>query len=333
MTLDTSITSDDGAANNFSNSTTAAMKHLQKLKDEIMSQKLTEPTLAFWRLENKQIMTALETFCKSDEWTDSTSKADALKEVQELFLELNQIMSEQERTVWSTSTSKRGGNSSPTSSSSSSNNVPTISIIFGGKYSQPSKSISEKLVSYLAEKASTGAGDDGSSDGSHVFTVSRSEVTQTNGAVITHVTKQNLDSKPDENNESLGISEFQNVLQMGINKWNEVATKGGGDGTQPKLVVYFTLGQHKGVNPFCRNIYAANNFAKALETIFLSDDDSSIPPLSCWKIVVTGTDATLPSTTTYSTTRSLQVKESEHSSSNIIDINIPSYHIMEYNYT
>ena len=81
-------------------SSNPAMQHLRKLKDDIMAKKITEPTLAFWRLKNPLVMKALEGFCGSDDWTSTTDKTAALKEVKDLFLELNDIMDDQERLVW-----------------------------------------------------------------------------------------------------------------------------------------------------------------------------------------------------------------------------------------
>ena len=335
-----------------SNNTTAAMQHLQKLKDDIISKKITEPTLAFWRLENPRIMESLEEFCNGEEWDSTTDKDIALKEVQTLFLQLNDLMDEQERHVslWPIKAAEE-----EEESSSSNNKASAVSIVFGGKYSHPSKSISEKLVSHLL----TTANESNNNGRHHIFTVSRTE--QPSNSNLTHITKQNLDQGNEGGGiaggakEEIGILEFQHVLERGIEKWNTFG-KGGGvndstgtdDNNNNQFVIYFTLGQHKGNNPFCRNIQGAHNFATALLYTFEQQqrsrgggggsDNNAVannnipPPVSSLKVVVTGTDATLPSTTKYAVNRQLSVIKQEDGAT-MIDLKIPSYHIMEYNYT
>ena len=114
----------------------------------------------------------------------------------------------------------------------------------------------------------------------------------------------------------------------------------------PKLDIYFTLGQHKGVDPCGRRIIDAINFAKALENIFLLNTSNTngddVPPISNWKVIVTGTDATLPSSKTHKKIVKVVADEDGDdfydssnveigSNSNILTV--PCYHIMEYNYT
>jgi hypothetical protein len=105
----------------------------------------------------------------------------------------------------------------------------------------------------------------------------------------------------------LGENEFAEVLNMARQEWKAsypTAT----------LVLYLTLGQHKGKNPFVRNLRVAQNFCVALENTVSASDGR-------WRVVLTGTDATLPST---HPDTPIRLKDD--------DISIPTYKIMEYNY-
>jgi hypothetical protein len=135
--------------------------------------------------------------------------------------------------------------------------------------------------------------------GGPLWTVSRSRATESRPN-IAHITKQNLDQPG-------GSTEFQDVLRHVVL-------------SSPSTAIYFTLGQHKGVNPFVRNLQAAENFATALEqsmTLF-------VPPQQDrgWKVILTGTDATRPSTHPDGKTN---IGGQEFS--------IPAYRISAYNYT
>lgn len=131
-----------------------------------------------------------------------------------------------------------------------------------------------------------------------------------------HIPQKNLDSSdgsPDGSSitSTKGADEFYDVMSMAKEEWLKTSSQ-----QQPEspskttmLVFYFTLGQHKGVNPFVRNINSAENFHRALQKLSLPSSSSellrSAPSgtdasnnKSCrdWRVVVTGTDATLPST-------------------------------------
>lgn len=160
-----------------------------------------------------------------------------------------------------------------------------LAVVFGGKYSTLPDSISETVVRHLAASCRK------------VLTVSRSEVVSLPDNV-THIVKQNLDQKDN------GVGEFVDVLRAAL-----AAAKGS------MMTIYFTLGQHKGFNPFVRNITAAQNFALALRE--LKDDFSVL----AHRIVVTGTDATKASSSPDST---LSVDGCSY--------NVPTYKIMKYNF-
>ena len=278
---------------------TVATKCLETMTNDILNQKVnkTSLTLAFWRVEHPKIREALEAFASKPDWTkkdDESFLKEPLEEVQTLFQEINRYMTEQERQVWPNAFTTAAAATSTTSAKENEEDV--VSVVFGGKYSSQPKSISERLVSDLVDTSY------------HVFTVSRTQMTSL-PSNVTHMTQQRLDDA----SVDVGAKEFQTVLQSAIEKTQTTQT-------QKRLVLYFTLGQHKGVNPFARNVYAANNFATAVERTFL--DSSSLKELSL-QVVVTGTDATLPSTTEY-TNRTTIIDD--------LSINIPSYKISEYNF-
>jgi len=166
----------------------------------------------------------------------------------------------------------------------------TIAVVFGGKYASPALSIAETLVAILAKQSS------------QVYTVSRSVVVGTPSNVI-HIQKTKLDE------DSQGLDEFVSVLEQ--------ALKARGNSSS-KISMYFTLGQHKGDNPFIRNIVAATNFAMALRKV---SPELLKGGLSSFGVVLTGTDATLPST---------------HPDSKVTIgediITVPTYKISKYNF-
>jgi hypothetical protein len=346
--------------------TTLALQCLEKMKMEILSSSsssssssTTNDSLTFWRLQYTKINQALENFCNGPDWLSISSKtssygassvqdeqattaaaaaaveAAALDDVHFLFSQLNAAMAEQEHKVWPDAFQTETKDQQTTKDK---NNMSDVAVVFGGKYSSQPKSISETLISILVHHQSN----------NRVFTVSRSSSSSSSTFnVTTHLIRKNLDSALVEK----GASEFQSVLQQARNEIENndttcptttmTTTASSSSSSSRMLTIYFTLGQHKGTNPFVRNIQAAQNFAKALEESLLGlqqqqqqqqpDDPSKIEPsplLLRWKVVITGTDATLPSTTTYSN-RSIAVGM-ENGSKEII--RIPSYHIMEYNF-
>ena len=101
-----------------------------------------------------------------------------------------------------------------------------------------------------------------------------------------------------------------------------------------ELVFYFTLGQHKGHNPFVRNLRAAENFAEALQSQMSSPLSSTpnIPIHHGWRVVLTGTDATLPSTHPDGKI-SIPTEKTQNKGEMFEEFTIPSYKIMKYNYT
>ncbi|KAL3918274.1 MAG: hypothetical protein SGARI_007510, partial [Bacillariaceae sp.] len=131
---------------------------------------------------------------------------------------------------------------------------------------------------------------------------------------ILHVTKRNLDV---DDEYDTGGKEFKEVIQIALDEWNK--TKGDAN-TPPDLVFYFTLGAHKGPKCFWRNIQGAWHFALALDRFA---DESFAHHQDSIKVVITGTDATLPSDTPDAVVKT----------ANEATWTIPTYKIMEYNYT
>jgi hypothetical protein len=260
---------------------TLAQPNLKKWIYEIQNQ--TPKTLAFWRVSHRPIVKVLEAFAATDTEDDTSLE---LAEVQALFDRLNPLLAEQEKTDRSYCKFKR-----TSSATSSSKTTLDISVVFGGKAPKGvGHSISEALSSRLLQKCL------------FVYTVSRSESIHQLPVNNIHVAKQNLDS------DETGTNEFFDVMNMAKAKWE-------GDDSST-LVLYMTLAQFKGSDPFSFNLRVANNFCKALvETV-------SSAPNKKWKVVLTGTDATSP----------IDKKDSEFEFENEA-IFIPTYKIFIYNFT
>jgi hypothetical protein len=265
-------------------------------------------TLAYFRLSNPAIVQELEDFAASSNAENGPARETLtkplLEQVLDLFQRLNHRMAEQEQScpTWGdffvASKPKNDKMSSLNGASSRSISPIQISVVFGGKYSKSPASISEQLVSKLVHRSQT------------VYTVSRSLCNKDDlPNNVKHIPKQNLDAGDGSSNDgtsytdSQGADEFYDVMSMAKEEW--LKTSSGSNPTTAMLVFYFTLGQHKGVNPFIRNLNSAQNFHRALQKLSLpsSSSKSNISKSntsntgSCrsWRVVVTGTDATLSS--------------------------------------
>jgi len=263
-------------------------------------------TLASWRLSNEKLVAALRGFAASPAGGGKEEEQKLLCEVLELFRDkMNPLLADQEGksgimlgSTPSDFLQKKSVNDSPAAKE-----APTeeISVVFGGKHPTAGMlpaTISESLVSKLVSRSS------------HVFTVSRSLIDSslipTN---VTHIVRKGLNS----GNIDVGAQEFASVMDEAL-RWRE--EHGGATSSSSTIVFYFTMGQHKGQNPFVRNIEGAQNFCKALE--------KTVDGKKRWRIVLTGTDATLPST---------------HPDGKVTpcgggggELVIPSYKIFAYNY-
>ena len=286
----------------------SAQQHLQKLIHDIRNQ--TPRTLAVWRLSNVRLIEVLEAFAAGgapNTWEE------LLRETQDLFDRVNSILAKQEEDSTIFIRERRRPYSKKDSDASLSNQ---ISVVFGGKYAPGTpQSISERLVSKLSEKCP------------QVWTVSRSQLSYAIPNNIKHVSKQGLDDK------DIGKQEFSQVMTDVISDWKSLQAQNDANSAM-KLVFYFTLGQHKGENPFARNLTAAENFAEALQSKLSRPRVStgSTPTNAKWRVVMTGTDATLP--TSYADASiSLPTNYTQHEGETIEEITIPSYKIMKYNYT
>lgn len=267
---------------------TTAQNCLQELWDEAVNNKEIggSCTLTYWRLSNTEIWNALRDFCTAPEWKmDGADENACREETQLLFSKLNQAMVDQERTLlWPNEDIPQPQDNQ-------------WSVVFGGKWSSNPISISETLVGLLA--ASTKF---------RVYTVSRTSIEKSSlPENVVHFAKQNLDSPG-------GREEFEQVIARVMADYDEAHKYH----EKSPLVFYFTLGQHKGHNPFVRNISGAKNFAQTLSEIVSAKlTTKSIP----WKIVITGTDATNPST-----------KADSAVVVNGISTTVPTYKIMPYNF-
>lgn len=198
-----------------------------------------------------------------------------LEQTQQLFDRLNPLLRQQEQ----------GHRHFCASSASSSSNSNCCSVVFGGKWSASPQSISEILIAKLSGS---------------VVTVSRSNLSYELPNHVTHVAKHHLDD-----DRVGGVKEFLDVMVFAKAKCSPSST----------FVFYLTLGQHKGTNPFMRNLNAAQNFSQAL----LQNSHQLLN--KNWRVVLTGTDAALPST-----------HPDSQLDDNQVIYNIPSYKIMKYNY-
>eukprot|EP00586_Coscinodiscus_wailesii_P017047 CAMPEP_0172514868 /NCGR_PEP_ID=MMETSP1066-20121228/263399_1 /TAXON_ID=671091 /ORGANISM="Coscinodiscus wailesii, Strain CCMP2513" /LENGTH=409 /DNA_ID=CAMNT_0013295711 /DNA_START=96 /DNA_END=1325 /DNA_ORIENTATION=- len=263
----------------------SASKSLAKLVKDIMTDKESGKaiTLSFWRLQNPVILSHLEEFAAAPEWTDKDDRHRVLDEVHRLFININAAMWEQEVKLWPRLKDAK----TPDDASND-----DVAVVFGGKYASSPLSVSETLVRHLSGSCSK------------VYTVSRSVVDNVPSSVI-HIPTTKLDEDP------RGTDDFLSVLEDALKERAGSSSSGG------KMSVYFTLGQHKGINPFLRNVHAATNFANALKRV--APQLQSVGSL--FKVVLTGTDATLPST---------------HPDAQVIigedKVTVPTYKISPYNF-
>lgn len=323
-----------------------ASKALKDMKGDINNAK--EKTLAYWRVKSDgKIIEALEDFCRGDEKKlkdEEETINHYTKKTTNLFYKLNIIMAEQERGVsflpqqefidmrapdrefctfhhCSLTRSIRSSISDRdfrnlSSNGSSSMNLSTldldrevVAIVFGGKEVDPPLSLSENLVKTLSESCE------------HVYSASRSAVKSKNKK-ITHFQEKDLCDKPQK-----GVQGFVNVIETCIKEYFPPQLKN----TKHKervLVMYFTLGFHKGQDIFNANLRCAKNFAQALSmTLSLRSDIK-------WKVIVTGTDATQLSNKKNITVE-WERESASSSGENIVNsekLTIPSYKIGKWNY-
>ncbi|CAB9506282.1 expressed unknown protein [Seminavis robusta] len=252
--------------------TPPALAHLHTRRDETVAKKeeTNSCTLAYWRFKQPDVLQALEEFAKSQDWNRETADKEAcIREVQDLFTKMNKGMVQQEKeSLW-----RDDQGPSPC--------AKQWSVVFGGKWAERPCSIAEQLVDLLWN-----AGKE-----ARVYTVSRS--TQINWEAqpdnVKHFPKLNLEEA------KVGKGEFEDVLNKVFDDYDAAfASNGQEDKEKVPIVLYFTLAKHKGNNlPFQRNIQSANNFVQALESVVPSRLVAKNIP---WKVVVTGTDATCPST-------------------------------------
>jgi hypothetical protein len=268
-----------------------ALRCLLQMKDDVVAEKEKTGTctLSYWRFQSPEIWQALVDFASSQDWNyDDYDENKCRQEVQVLFTRMNQGMKAQEHTlIWCPSTVR----------------VPNVqwSVVFGGKWADVACSIAEQLVDLLL--SAEGGGD------SRVYTVSRTptcgDPSHKPPSNVVHLPKLNLELDD-------GPQEFEDVLNRVIDDWekehyftnngtsNSSTTTTTTTSTTPPtttktpIVFYFTLAKHKGNNlPFQRNIQAVNSFVVALYKVVPSRLIAKGIP---WKVVITGTDATNPST-------------------------------------
>jgi len=344
--------------NSEKSSTTAALGALDEMMNEILDAK--KKTLAYWRVvgvDNK-IVQALQEFCNegdyilSDDDNDEHRIDDLTSKTLVLFNRLNLIMSNQERAVRflpghssicmkssrtdfctkMNRTSLRMSSLGELEGFSEEEDREVVAIVFGGKEANPAQSLSEELVETLSTACE------------HVYTVSRSDV-KTKNKKTTHFMNKHLCDAGEK-----GVQGFVEVMEDCIKNHIEKREQ------KPVLAIYFTLGFHKGNDVFNANLRAAENFAEALKKCFPVVNDVTPDKKSGvmntigsrgdikWKVIVTGTDATRPSTTkdtiaewdgklttspgSDQSDKDIEVEKLEKK----VPLIVPSYHIHKYNF-
>jgi len=301
--------------------TTVTSDYLQQMIQNIKKEKIK--TLAYWRVQNPEIVSALEDFCNLGEdnrvesnVTDEERIKVLMEETQTLFDHLNPIMAKQENSVKFFPEQQIEQQQNDSLSETSVGHIgdkDIVAIMFGGKEANPARSLSEVLVDKLSQTCV------------HVYTVSRSNVIPTKSN-ITHIQTHELA----EDSEA-GVKAFADVITQAINDYfsrdsNDTKHESESNNRVKTLVIYFTMGYFKGNNPSQKNIILAKNFSNALSQVLSSTNTSPTgnnwgKDLK-WKVIVTGTDATLPSQTP---DRIADWRPEQK-------LTIPSYRIMKYNY-
>jgi len=256
-----------------------AVAHLEKLIADIQQQ--SPKTLAVWRLGNKKLVDALRGFAAAADGAEADGEHGERRLLDAVFAlfrdQLNPLLAEQEgRSPGGVASSPPVPKGRPADDSSA---AQEISVVFGGKFPAAGRpaAISEALVAKLVPRSS------------RVLTVSRSSVDASLlPSNVTHFVRKQLDSG------DAAFVEFASVMQ-------EAISPRGNDDVRT-VAFYFTLGQHKGHNPFVRNIEGAQNFCRALEHTISAwrrpvvQGGMGGTAKKAFRVVLTGTDATLPST-------------------------------------
>mmetsp|Transcript_24526 Transcript_24526/g.35662 ORF Transcript_24526/g.35662 Transcript_24526/m.35662 type:complete len:258 (+) Transcript_24526:47-820(+) len=213
----------------------SAEHHLKALINDIRHQ--SPRTLAFWRVTYEPIYNVLQAFAATDDKDAGKEKANSqllLTEFQTFLDQLNPLLSQQEKNDADYINYKYPARKE-SSNKNTTGNSKELSVVFGGKLSDGlPHSISEMLVARLLTV------------NTYVFTVSRSTISYPLPNNTSHIAKQFLDD------DEKGFQDFMDVMKLATTKWN----------SSENLVFYFTLGQHLGENPFCRNLAAAKKLLR-----------------------------------------------------------------------
>jgi len=263
---------------------------MEKFEDLVSNiQEETPATLAIWRISNKNIIDILKEFVADKHDDDDRTYGKFILQTQGLFDRLNPLLAQQERT---------NDYFSSTLSNMDYPRTDEFSVIFGGKYAIKPHSIPESLVSRLVR------------DNPRIYTVSRSKPPDDAPPNLTHIQSNVLAD------DDLGKGEFLKILNMARDEWQKSFWK------TTKLVVYFTLGFFRGEITCEKNLTTADNFQEALVESFANLENNS------WRVVVTGTDATRPSTF-MNDTLDWKMDDTSNSTNELI---VPSYKISDRNF-
>lgn len=268
-----------------------ALDHLHSMIKDINDEETKD--LRYWRMQDSNIVNALEDFCE-EEYNDGNEGRDSLKkETQVLFDNLNRLMDVQEQSVKFFPEQKliereiRHGSESE-----------VVSIVLGGKKAVPAESISEKLVDKLAKTCK------------HVYTVSRSGSEAMDlDPNITHIPSQHL-----MDGTEASVEGFIDIINLSIDEHFPPHVE------NKMLVMYFTLGCYLAKEGFQKNIRAAKSFSEALMRTF-SVKNKHVD----FKVVITGTDAIFPSN------HPLTIMEWEEHERKV-QLKVPTWKIADDNY-
>jgi len=273
---------------------TVARKYLRKRIIEV--RKGRKKDLINWRLQDAEILQALQDYCSNDQndyddpdMDEDNRKNLFMEETQGLFDRVNHLMAIQERSAY-----RFPGHKTALDRKIESEDE-YVSIVFCGKEATNPRSLSELLVNRLSETCL------------QVYTVSRSayEPTRPN---IKHVQCKTLTDEGED-----GVEGFANVIRNCIDEYFPIDDTSQVQSKKRKLVIYFTMGFYKRDKALQDNVISATNLSNALVNVLsnrtgkivykVTGSDTDEPkdkdkdecsPIK-WKVIVTGTDATLHS--------------------------------------
>jgi len=290
---------------------TVATKYLMKRINDLYKE--PNKTLINWRIQDSKISQALLDYCSNDQngldgddMDESRRKKLLMEETLVLCDRVNRNMADQEHEV-----SFFPGQETKLYCKTECGEDEYVSIVFCGKEAQTPRVLSELLVNRLSEVCL------------QVYTVSRSTYKPKNQN-IKHFQCKNL---TDEGKD--GVEGFANVIRKCVDEYFPIDGTSQTNNKKKKLLIYFTMGFYKRDKALQDNLISAKNLSKALVDVFSNRTNGSHNEENAinWKVIVTGTDATLPSTNT-----DRVIKWKDVGKTTPYELTVPTYKIGMYNY-